>query len=100
MMLWLVSAAFVGQAQAPPLPPKIDDNVLATVVAIQNHSRDGQANGVIVAQRRSGIDVLTVSHLLERGDKLSVTVYAPGPGGLLQPHLVRWPDVSVEKPLD
>lgn len=100
MMLWLISAAFVGQVKAPPLPPKIDDNVLAAVVAIQNHSRDGQANGAIVAQSRTGIDVLTVAHLVEKGDKLSVTIYAPGPGGLLQPHLVRWPDVSVGKFLD
>jgi len=100
MMLWLISAAFVGQVKAPPLPPKIDDNVLATVVAIQNHSREGQANGVIIAQTRGFIDVLTVAHLLETGDKLSVTVYAPGPGGLLQPHLVRWPDVTIAKPLD
>lgn len=89
MLLWLMAAALVGQVEAPRKPAKFDDRVRGSVVHIQNHTRDGQANGVIIDQSRSVIYILTVSHLLEKKDQLSVIFFTPGVGGLLQPRVER-----------
>ena len=78
MMLWLIGTAFMGQVEAPRLPPEIDKRVRSSVVSIQNHSKPGKGNGVIVDQLGNVFFVLTAAHFFDENDRISVTIFTPG----------------------
>jgi S1-C subfamily serine protease len=96
MIIWLMhAAAFMGQAEAPRLPPKVEERLKASVVSIQNHSKAGQGNGVIVDQFGSALYILTAAHIFDPTDRLSVKVF---PSDFPQGEVIR--QVKVNARLD
>src|SRR4051812_1669297 len=79
MMICFLATALFGQVDAPRLPNKIDERVRASVVSLQNHTKAGLANGVVVDRAGPVIYVLTASHFFDSTDQLSATFFTPGP---------------------